>query len=416
MQMSRRLVNVDRATPLLLPVDMREWVGSDDVVHLVIEAVDQMDLRAAPVNERGTGSEQYPPGMLLALLIYCYAQGIYSSRRIERATHTHVAIRYLTGDTHPDHDTIASFRRTQTALLRQAFVEVLQLAHHLGVPQLGTVCLDGTKLKANASQRANRREAELRAELQALDAEVASRLDQAEKADRLDQPGEQLPSDLVDRCARRARIVAARAALQQRAAEQKRPPRDTDLGNTTDPDSRPQPTAHGCIQGYNAQVAASAESGLIVAAHVCTDNQDRRQLLPTVEAIPAAAGRAHTIVADTGYDSHTQVMAVEQASQATVYVPPQLPVEVTTRQSHARGIVSAERAVRLNRVRSPQGQALMRLRRILVEPIFGTLKSARGFGRFHLRGLVGVNAEWTLLCTAYNVRRLHRWCALHPAQ
>src|SRR5579872_5630222 len=122
--MSRRPVNVDRATPLLLPVDMREWVASDDVVHLVIEAVDQMDLRAAPVNERGTGSEQYPPGMLLALLIYCYAQGIYSSRRIERATHTHVAIRYLTGDTHPDHDTIATFRRTQAALLRQAFIEV----------------------------------------------------------------------------------------------------------------------------------------------------------------------------------------------------------------------------------------------------------------------------------------------------
>jgi transposase len=408
--MSRNLVNVDRATPLLLPVDLREWVRSDDVVHLVIEAVEQMDLREAVVNERGTGSAQYPPSMMLGLLIYCYAHGRYSARKIEAATHSEVAVRYLTGDTHPDHDTIATFRRTQERLLRRAFVEVLHLAKRLGVPQLGTVCLDGTKLRANASVRANRREVELRAELEALEQEVAGRLRQAELAE-LEQSGEQLPAELADPATRRARLRAARAALHQRAAEEARPPRDTDRGNTTDPDSRSQPTARGSLQGYNAQVAVSGESGLIVGAHVTTDNQDRRQLLPTVQAIPPVAGHPHTIVADTGYDNHAQIQVLAQASGAAIYIPPQLPIETTTRQTQVRAARSAERQQRGQRVRTERGQALLRLRRTLVEPIFGILKSVRGFERFHLRGLRGVNLEWVLLCTAFNLRRLHRWRA-----
>lgn len=412
--MSRNLVNVDRATPLLLPVDLREWVKADDVVHLVIEAVEQMDLREAVVNERGTGSAQYPPGMMVGLLIYCYAQGQYSSRKIEQATHRDVAVRYLTGDTHPDHDTIAAFRRTQERLLRHAFVEVLQLARRLGVPQLGTVCLDGTKLRANASLRANRRDAELRAELEALEKEVAERMHQSELAD-AEASGDQLPAALADPTTRRARLVAARAALARRAEEQERPSRDTDLGNPTDPDSRPQSTRHGCIQGYNAQLAVSAESGLIVAAHVTTDNQDRGQLVPTLQAIPTVAGRPHTVVADTGYDNHAQIRTVEQSGGAAVFIPPQLPVETTVRQTHARAARSAERQRRWQRVRSDSGQALMRLRRTLVEPIFGTLKSARGFIRFQLRGLRGVNLEWTLLCTAFNLRRLQGWLARRAA-
>lgn len=413
--MARKLVNVDRATPLLLPVDMREWVEAGDVVHLVIDAVEGMDLRPAAINERGTGSEQYPPSMLLMLLIYCYSQAIYSSRRIERATHTHVAVRFLTGDTHPDHDTIASFRRRNEALLQAAFVEVLQLACRLGMPRLGTICLDGTKVKANASVRANRREAELRAELAMLNAEVASRMKAAETADETERPGEQLPLELADAATRRKKIAAARAALVQRAKDEGRDVRDDDRGNTTDPDSRMQRTAHGCIQGYNAQLAASAESGLIVAARVCGQNQDRGQLQPTIAAIPESAGAAHTIVADTGYDNHAQITAVATATGSAVYIPPQSPVEITTRQTRARAQISAERADRLARVRTARGQMLMRIRRTLVEPIFGTLKSAWGFARFNLRGLRGANIEWTLLCTAFNLRRLHRWQRLQAA-
>lgn len=403
-----RYVNVDRGTALLLPPDLREWVPANDVVHLVIEAVEEMDLARVPVNERGTGSEQYPPGMLLALLIYCYAQGIYSSRRIERATHTHLAVRYLTGDTHPDHDTIAKFRQSNGVLLRQAFREVLQLARQLGVLRLGTVFLDGTKLKANAGSRANRREAELRAEVAALEAEIAARLAQAECADEADV-SEQLPPELSEVATRRAKLVAARAALQQRAREQQRPPDDDDLGNTTDPDSRPQKTRQGCVQGYNAQLATS-ENGLIVAARVCSENQDRRQLLPTLQQV-LAVGVPHTVVADTGYDNHEQITTIEQATGAKVYIPPQMPVEVHTRQSHAQAARSAERAKRLERVRSAQGQTLLRQRRTTVEPVFGIIKFARRFDRFLLRGLAHVEAEWTLLCTAFNLRRIHRLMA-----
>ncbi len=135
--MATRYVNVDRRTPMLLPVDMREWVPEDDMVHFVIAAVEQMDLRLAEVNLRGSGSEQYPPSMMTALLIYCYAHGIFSSRKIERASYRDIAVRYLSGDTHPDHDTIASFRRRNGELFAQCFVEVLEMAGQIGVLKMG---------------------------------------------------------------------------------------------------------------------------------------------------------------------------------------------------------------------------------------------------------------------------------------
>lgn len=404
--MSTKLVNVDRATPMLLPVDLREWLPADDVVHLVVEAVGEMDLSSAQVNERGSGSAQYPPGMMLGLLIYSYSQGLYSSRRIERATHTHVGVRYVTGDTHPDHDTIARFRRGHGALLRSAFVEVLQLARRLGVPQLGTVCLDGTKLKANASERHNRREAELRAEEAALQAEVATRVQAAEQADQSERTSEQLPAALKDPPIRLAKLQAARAALKARAAAQGREPDDKDQGNTTDPDSRIQRKTQGFVQGYNAQLAVSAESGLIVAAEVCTDSQDRQQLAPMVAAIAPAAGVPHTVVADRGYDNQPQIEVVRARTGAAVCVPPQLPGPA---QSHRR--LSAARRQRLAQLQTPWGRGLQTLRRCVIEPVFGTLKHSWRFNRFELRGLEGVKLEWLLLCTAYNLRKLHRFTA-----
>lgn len=407
--MGRNLVNIDRATPMLLAEDLREWLPADDVAHLVIEAVEGMDLSLARVNERGSGSAQYPPGMLLALLIYCYSQGLYSSRRMERATHTHVGVRYVTANTHPDHDTIAAFRRTHGELLQRAFVEVLQLARELGVPRLGTVCLDGTKLSANASKRASRSEAQLKAEVQA-------RLAAAEKTDAEETTTEQLPSALTDRRTRLARLQAARATLAARAEAQGRPPDDTDSGNPTDPDSRLMPTAQGpFVQGYNAQLAVAAESGLIVAAHVCTETQDRRQLAPTVAAIPPEAGRPQTIVADAGYDNSAQVATVAAQTGATVYIPaPQLGRRAG-RQSYARAQAHAERTARQRRVESPLGRHWQRLRQRVVEPVFGIFKHNWRFTRFQLRGLAGVNTEWLLLCTAYNLRKLARWWQAQPA-
>lgn len=406
--MARRYVTIDRQTPMLLATDLREWVGVNDPVHLVIEAVEQMDLSAYG-NHRGTGSEQYPPAMMLALLIYCYGQGIFSSRKIEAQTYRDVAVRYITADTHPDHDTIATFRRGNKALLERAFVEMLHVAKAMGVPQLGTVVLDGTKLRANASARHNKSEAQLQEELAALGREVQKRLALAEEADTQAGPPEELPAELTDPAVRRAKLQAAREALQRRVQAKKEPPSGKDVGNTTDPDSRVQFTSQGYVQGYNAQLAVSAESGLIVAAHVCEENTDRRQLVPTLAAIPAAAGAAHTAVADTGYDDHQQVRTAEQQHGVIAFVPPQLPVEVRSRQSEARAAITRERQERHQRVSSEYGRALMKLRRCTVEPVFGTIKATLRFTRFGLRSIAAVNIEWLLVCIAYNAQKLNRW-------
>ena len=150
--MAERFVEVDRNTPMLLPADLRDWVPEDDLVHFVIEAVKTLPTGQFVVNERGTGYAQYPPSMMLALVIYCYANGIFSSRRIERATYRDLGVRFLTGDTHPDHDTICSFRRQNQKLIARFFVRVLELARELKLLQVGTISVDGTRLKANASK------------------------------------------------------------------------------------------------------------------------------------------------------------------------------------------------------------------------------------------------------------------------
>lgn len=406
--MARRYVTVDRQTPMLLATDMREWVAAKDPVHLVIEAVEQMDLSTYG-NHRGSGSEQYPPAMMLALLIYCYGQGIFSSRKIEAQTYRDVAVRYITADTHPDHDTIAAFRRGNKALLERAFVELLQVAKTMGVPQLGTVVLDGTKLRANANARHNQTEEQLTQELAALTREVQARLALAEEADTQAGAPEELPQELTDPTARRAKLQAAREALQRRAQAKKGGPTHKELGNTTDPDSRVQFTAQGYVQGYNAQLAVSAESGLIVAAHVCEESTDRRQLAPTMAAIPPEAGTPHTVIADTGYDDHHQIRAVEQQHAVTTFVPPQLPIRVENRQSQARAAITRERQQRHLRVSSEHGRRMMKLRRCVVEPAFGTIKATLRFTRFSLRGIAAVNTEWLLVCLAYNARKLNTW-------
>lgn len=150
--MAARFRQINRDTPFLLPPDMREWVPEDDLVHFVLAAVGTVPSLSFRINDRGTGSEQYPPHMLLALLIYCYANGIFSSRRIERATHRDLGVRFLTGNTHPDHDTICTFRRNNLEAVSVAFLEVLKLARELNLLKVGTISIDGTHIKANASK------------------------------------------------------------------------------------------------------------------------------------------------------------------------------------------------------------------------------------------------------------------------
>src|SRR3989454_192002 len=218
--MATRLVPIDRDTPLLLPPNLRDWVPADHLVHFILDAVTALDLRQVKVNERGTGSEQYPPTMLLALLIYSYATGNFSSRRIEQSTYDSVPVRLLTADTHPDHDTICTFRRENKALLTESFVKVLQLAQQLKVLQVGqiTVAVDGTKVLANASKHSAVSYQRAGQMMEQLEVEVQQLVAKAEQADSTPlQDGLRIPAEIARRQERKAALEKARAEIEARA-------------------------------------------------------------------------------------------------------------------------------------------------------------------------------------------------------
>jgi transposase len=369
--MATRFVNIDRETPMLLPPDMKDWVAKDDLVRFIVDAVETCDVRLARVNARGSGDRQYPPSMMLSLLIYCYGQGLFSYRAIERATYSHVSVRYLCANEHPDHDTIATFRRENASLLESCFVAVLQLARELkAFHRLGTVSVDGTKLGARASRRSNRRRNELEQELAELQTQIQELLQQAEAADREETraPGEALAKELQDKEQRQALLREAKAQLQARQEacrrqrqEQARgedpedpsapscrvrgatsaektaqtveePPAKKDAQrciNLVEPESRLMRDAHGVyLQGYNAQLVveagAESRSQLIVGVHLSQEGNDRRALGETLAKVPEALRAEIThVVADTGYDNTDLIYAVEKKWGVTVLCPPQ---------------------------------------------------------------------------------------------
>ncbi|MBN1836364.1 MAG: IS1182 family transposase, partial [Spirochaetales bacterium] len=335
--MAERLVNVDRDTPMLLPVDLREWVPGEDLVHFVIEAVDSMQLPSMAVNRRGTGSEQYPPRMMLALLVYCYCMGVFSSRRIERATYRDIAVRYLTGDTHPDHDTICAFRRQNGLVVKEAFVKVLRLASEMKLLKVGTVSVDGTHIRANASKhksvrydRAGELERQLRADVEEL-------LQKAEQQDRQDEAdGQSLPEEIARRERLREKMLEARRRLEERAAAQarveepteggqqdgpkgsedlKKAPRDEEQINLTDPDSQlmRKSKRDSYQQAYNAQAVVDADgSQLVLATDVLRTPSDANQLEPSIAAVPESVGRVQAVLADGGYVNAKAIERVEE--------------------------------------------------------------------------------------------------------
>lgn len=412
--MATKFVMVDRKTPMLLAPDLREWVEEDDLVHLVIEVVESMDVREAVVNERGTGSEQYPPGMMLALLIHSYANGVFSSRKIERMTFQHVPTRYLTGDLHPDHTTVATFRKKNRALISTVFVQLLQIAREMKLLQIGTIHLDGTKILASASKRMSRSEAQLQEELEILDRSVASGLlQQAEQADKEDDDAQhRLPKELKDAATRKAKLEAARLVVQERkrvAGVQAKEPKV----NLTDADSGAMPTAQGSkIQGYNAQLAVD-EGGLIVGGTVTNRPGDRQELVSTFTTIPPECGTVKNAAADAGYDNSALVREMKERFNVTVYCPPQespQPPSCRPERSRVRRERLAERRERRNRMDTTFGRKLLYLRRTTIEPVFGILKETFGFRRFSVRGLAAVQSEWRLLSVAFNCWRIWRTC------
>src|SRR5665648_309481 len=339
-----RFVNADRDQTFLLPLDMRDWVPEDDLCHFVIEAVAHVDMRTFAVNTRGSGSPQYDPRMMLALLIYCYANGICSSRRIERATYRDVAVRFVAANTHPDHDTIATFRRRNEAAFKAAFLEVLLLARELRLLKVGTVSVDGTKIDANASKHKSVRYDRAKVLREKLQADIVELVAKAESADAAgDDDPQALPAEIARRehlnaqmdaaQSRRAAEAAARAAAEQSAYEEKlkkhrerggrgrapKPPSavpdDDRQTNLTDPDSRiMRKNKHAEYrQAYNAQAAVDADgSMLVLSAHVTNCASDKNELLPAIAGIDAAVGVPETVLADNGFANGEAVAKLQE--------------------------------------------------------------------------------------------------------
>lgn len=455
--MAAHFVNIDRDTPLLLPPNLRDWVPAGHLAHFVLDVVEELDLRRFKVNERGTGSPQYPPGMMLPLLLYSYATGTFSSRRIEQSTHDSVPVRMICADAHPDHDTICTFRRENKALLNETFVRVLELAQALKFVQVGqiTVAVDGTKVLANASKHSAVSYAHAGKSIEQLDLEVKQLLEKAEQADSTPlQDGLTIPEEVQRRQERKAKLAAARAEiearararataemaeyqekLERRAQRQARgdklggpppqppseTPKDSDQYNFTDPESRIMKAGNGphFEQSYNAQAAVEVNSRLVVGQRVSQAPNDKQELVSSVAAIGPEVGSVTAILADSGFYSEAAVQQVEQtasgaATGTVVYV-------ALDKSSHHRSVADLEQQpepiapvptaslteVLRHRLKTTSGKALYKLRQQTVEPVFGIIKSVLGFRQFLLRGVEKVSLEWTLVCLGYNLRRLH---------
>src|SRR5467141_3417727 len=440
---------IDRETGFLLPPSIDEWLPKQHLARFVVEVIGGLDLSAMVRSYRGSGSASYHPALLLGIVVYGYATGVFSSRKLERATYDSVAFRFITGNEHPDHDTIATFRRRFLKDIEGLFVRVLELAREMGMLKLGTVALDGTKIHANASrhsalsyEHAGKLEAQLKAE-------VADLMAKAEAADQADVPdGMSIPDELARREERLSRLAEARAKIEARARERfkreqadhearlaqraakaaatgKKPagrepkppvaaPLPTDQINLTDEESRIMPVAGGGFeQCYNAQAAVAEGSLLVVAIDVVQASNDKQQLEPMlgkIGALPEELGEAETLLADTGYFSAGNVAACEAAAIEPLIAmgrqphhpplaerfadPPPAPKNPTPVEAMA------------HRLKTPEGRKLYSLRKQIPEPVFGIIKSVLGFRQFLLRGLDKVRGEWSLVTMAWNIKRM----------
>jgi transposase len=443
-------VPFDREQPFLLPPDLKDWLPEDDVAHFIVAAAERVRLGAFQTNPRAGGKPQYHPRLMLALLVYCYANGVFSSRRIERATHRDVGARFIAANTHPDHDTIATFRRANKAAFEAAFVEVLLLARESGLLQLGTVSIDGTKIDADASKirsvrydRAQALRAKLAADIAALTAKAAA-------ADAKDDDPQGLPAEIARRTALKEKLDAACARLEaeakaQAAAERPeydrkkaayeankgrrgRPPKPPDempppdrQSNLTDPDSQlmRKSKAHEYRQAYNAQAVVCAEgSQLVLATNLATTPSDQPTFAATILAMEKTVGLPRTVLADAGFASGQAVAELEARNieplVAIAHTQPHRPYDFRPPPDPKpkRRIAEPWRLAMQAKLATEDAKARYRKRKQTVEPVFGIIKSAIGFTRFRLRGLQKVAAEWLLIALAYNCRRVHR---LRPA-
>jgi transposase len=441
---------------MLLPPDMRDWVPEDDLVHFVIEAVERLPLKSFKVNNRGTGSAQMHPHVMLSLLIYSYANGIFSSRKIERATHRDIGVRYITGDNHPDHDTICTFRRENFPAITEAFVDLLELAKSLGLLKLGQVSTDGTHIKASAAMDQNisyQRAQTLRTQL-TLD--IKELLEKAEQADEVCEDPQALPKEISRLETLKAKMDKACAELEKRAEKRReeaqkaydakvaarrkrdkegkpmtgsdpKPPKSAkefaeqskETMNLTDPDSRVmrKSARSAYTQSLNCQISVDADgSSLIVGEHVTQCSGDLNELEPAIRVIPESLGQPTRVLADAGYLKGKAITSLQDKG-IEVYCSAHREDAHDERKYDYRPPKEGSKEVRefrdpdliamREKLSTPDGKAIYKQRARTVEPVFGIIKEAMGFRGFMLRGFEKMSGVWALNTHACNNKRLH---------
>jgi transposase len=432
--MGQRFISCDRDQAMLLPPDLREWLPAEHLAHFVIDIVDELDLAAfyGAYRADGWGRPAHDPAMMVALVLYAYARGERSSRVIERRCVEDVAYRVIAANQAPDHSTIARFIERHERPLSGLFGQVLGLCRRAGLVRGGVLALDSTKIAADASGQANMSYEQIAREIIAEG--IAT--DQAEDDLYGDARGDELPPELADPTTRRQRLRAAKAELEAewaaeraereamlaRRAEHKQATGRNPTGrppskpapespqrrmNLTDRDSRPQKTARGFIQGYNAQAVAT-EDQIVVAAELITRSVDGGQLAPMIDAATAelaAAGAAgpQVVLADAGYWSAPDIQTLT-GDGLTVLVPPDAHTATGPNRSRTGGLYDQMR----DRLDTEQGRRLYRRRQATIEPIFGHTKHNRRLERFRRRGLAACRAEWRLITATHNLLKLYK--------
>jgi len=447
--MSRKFKKPDYEKTLELQVSLRDVLPPNHLARFTVDIVSQLDLSSIYQKYSDKGAPAYAPELLLGLLFYGYATGVFSSRKIERATYEVLPFRFIAGDMHPDHDTIAHFRRQHLGELKELFVQVLLMAQAMGYLQLGNVSLDGSKVHADASKSKAVSYKRLLAIEAYLKAEVAELFAMAEAADRGQWPEEMNLQDEIERRQQQLeRLAEAKKVLEARAqaryeAEQaeyeaklrrraekaakkgqkprgRRPkppkpgPRDKDQYNFTDPESRimKNATNNGFDQHYNVQVVVDHDSRLVVGDWLCNHPNDQQAALPTIDTVPPELGQPKAANLDTGYFSQYNITGLE-----TRGIDPYI---ATGRSPHHQGWrayfldnpdpLPEDASIQeqmAHKLQTAVGNAIYRLRKSTVEPVIGIIKEVLGFRQFSLRGLLPASGEWTLVCLAYNLKRFH---------
>lgn len=445
--MNKRFRTCALDQPFLMPPALQDWLPEGHLARFLAEVADGLDLSeicACYERRDGRGLSAYHPLLLTRLLLYAYCTGRVSSRVIEKASYEDVAFRYLAANQHPDHDTVATFRRQHLESLAKLFVQVLQLCREAGLVKVGAVILDGTKVAANASRSRSSDYEKLQRREQQYQQLVEELFKQAGQADEEEDArygkgkrGDELPPELATTQRRLERIRQAKQALEQRAREraeqaqreraekqaESQPPSSAERKrwnrarkpveeskaqyNFTDPDSQVMKDGQrgGFVQGYNAQTAV-LENQIIVAAEVTTEAADKQQLVPMAGHVERNLGtKPPALLADAGYWSE-EAITDARLQGIELLVPPDgaRPGEAPKKTSPRSPAAEAMR----EKLQREEGAELYRQRKQTVEPVFGQIKEARGLRRFLLRGLQAVQAEWKLICLTHNLLKLYR--------